>query len=106
MILASAARLGERLPVMRAMEWAARLRQHGLPEHCTLLALAAHPMRTPRDRVLAAAIAFELFSDERAMPLLEGALDTVPDEENEQVLEDLRELAPTIAAAIEPANVA
>jgi tetratricopeptide (TPR) repeat protein len=105
MILASAARLGARLPVMRAMEWAARLRQHGFAEHCTLLALAENTMRTPRDRVLAAAIAVELFSEERAMPLLEDALGAVPDEDNEHVLADLRELAPTIAAAIEPAGV-
>jgi hypothetical protein len=104
-ILASAARLGERLPVMRAMEWSARLRQHGFSEHCTLLTLTASPMRTPRDRVLAAAITLELFSDERAMPLLEDALGAVPDDENDRVLQDLRQVAPTIAAAIEPANV-
>ncbi|NJC71800.1 glycosyltransferase [Planosporangium thailandense] len=106
MILASAARLGERLPVMRAMEWSARLRQYGFAAHCTLLALAASPARAPRDRVLAAAIAVELFSEERAMPLLEEALDAVPDAENGPVLDDLRRLAPTIAAAIEPASVA
>jgi tetratricopeptide (TPR) repeat protein len=106
MILASAARIGGRLPVMRAMEWAARLRQHGYSEQCTLLALAGNPVRTPRDRVLAAAIALELFSDERAMPLLEEALGAVPDDENDQVLQELRQLAPTVAAAVEPAGVA
>jgi GT2 family glycosyltransferase len=104
-ILAGAARLGAWLPVMRAMEWAARLRQHGLSEHCTLLALAANGARPPRDRVLAAAVAVELFSDDRGMPLLEEALGAVPDEENDRVLEELRQLAPTIARAVEPAGV-
>lgn len=105
MILAGAARLGPRLPVLRAMEWSARLRQHGLAEHCTLLALASEPTATPRERVLAAAVAVELFSDDRAMPLLEQALGAVPEAENDRVLEDLRLLAPSIAEAVEPAHV-
>jgi hypothetical protein len=105
MILAGAARLGSRLPVMRAMEWSARLRQHGLAEHCTLLALAGNPAGAPRDRVLAAAIAVELFSDEDAMPLLEQALGAVPQADEARVIDELRILAPTIAEAIEPAGV-
>ncbi|GAA1794671.1 glycosyltransferase [Planosporangium flavigriseum] len=102
-LLAAAARLGGGLPVMRAMEWAARLRQHGFSEHCTLLALAANETRRSRDRVLATAIALELFSDERAMPLLEKTLEAVPDDETDAVLDELRLLAPGIAAAIAPA---
>ncbi|NJC86499.1 glycosyltransferase [Planosporangium mesophilum] len=105
-VLAGAARIGGRLPLMRAMEWAVRLREHGFATDCALLALAGNPGRSPRERVLAAAMAFELFSDERAMPLLEDALGAVPDDENDRVLQELRQLAPTIAAAIEPAGVA
>jgi glycosyltransferase involved in cell wall biosynthesis len=104
-ILASAAHVGVRLPLMRAMEWSARLRQHGFAAHCTLLALAA-ARRTPRDRVLAAAIALELFSDDRARPLLAEALGALPAPESASVLAELRMLAPSVAAGIQPAHIA
>jgi GT2 family glycosyltransferase/tetratricopeptide (TPR) repeat protein len=104
-VLASAAQVGGRLPLMRAMEWSARLRQHGFAEECTLLTLAGDPGRTPRERVLASAIAFEMFSDERAMPLLADALGALPDDETDRALAELGMLTPTIAAAIEPTGV-
>jgi len=87
------------------MEWSARLRRYGLADRCTLRALAANPDRTARDRALAAAIAVELFGDQDALPVLQDALDQVPDDENAAVLDELRVFAPGIAAAIEPAPV-
>lgn len=106
MILAGAARVAARLPLMRAMEWSARMREHGLAEHCTLVALASNQARTARDRVLAAAIALELFAEERATQLLEEALGEIPDSENDSVLDELRQLSPTIASSIVPVGVA
>ncbi len=94
--------LGDRLPLMRALEWSARLRQHRLGEQCPLLAISRQPGRSARDRVLAAAIAQETFADQRAMPLLTEALDLVTDDEADAVLAELRVLAPGIAAAVEP----
>jgi len=104
-ILAVAARIGGQLRLIRAMEWSARLRQHGLAERCTLRALAADPQRSSRDRALAAAIAVELFADQDVLPALADALADVPDEEGPAVLDELRVFAPGIAAAIEPAPV-
>ena len=105
MVLAGAARLAPRLPVIRAMEWSSRLRQFGLARACPLLALAGDAAREPRDRVLAAAIALELFSDGDALPLLEQALAAVPDSETGRVLAELQELAPGIAQAVEPVGI-
>jgi len=102
-ILASAARIGDRLPLMRALEWSARLRQHGFAPHCTLLSLAANERRTPRERSLAAAIAVEMYADNAAMPLLETALAAVPDDQSAALVEEMSLLAPGIAAAVEPA---
>jgi tetratricopeptide (TPR) repeat protein len=105
-LLAFAAQVGAALPVVRALEWSVRLRRGGMPERCTLLALAESYLRTPRERALAAATAVELFKDDAALPLLERALSEVPDEENALVFDEMRILAPDIAAAIEqPAGV-
>ncbi len=104
-ILAFAARAGVRLPLVRCLEWAVRLRRHGLAENCTLLALAASAGRTARDRALAAAVALEMFGDDRALPLLAQALEIVPASEATGVLDEMRVLAPGVAAAVEPASV-
>jgi tetratricopeptide (TPR) repeat protein len=104
-VLALAARMGGYLPLIRGLEWAARLRQHGFAESCTLLAIAAAPERAARDRSLAAAVALEMYGDERAMPLLDQALAAVSTAEAPALLEEMRLLAPGIAAAVEPAAV-
>ncbi|WP_432978684.1 tetratricopeptide repeat-containing glycosyltransferase family 2 protein [Dactylosporangium sp. CA-233914] len=103
-VLTLAARVGRRVPLIRAMEWSARLRQHGFPEQCTLLALSGDQRRTPRERTLAAAIALEMFHDEAALPLLNEALTDVPDDQGAGVLEEIRILAPRVSASIELAD--
>jgi tetratricopeptide (TPR) repeat protein len=103
-VLAFAAQIGGRLPVIRALEWSARLRSCGLERHCTLLTLAADGRRTPRERAVAAAVALEMFGDEAAMPVLAEALDAVADADAASVLDELALLAPNVAAAIEPAT--
>ncbi|GAA2579571.1 hypothetical protein GCM10010399_06650 [Dactylosporangium fulvum] len=103
-VLTLAARVGRQVPLIRAMEWSARLRQHGFPAQCTLLALSADERRTPRERTLAAAIALEMFHDEAALPLLHEALSSVPDAESEAVLHEMRILAPQVSANIELAD--
>ncbi|TMM37042.1 MAG: glycosyltransferase [Actinobacteria bacterium] len=104
-VLAFAARVGAHLPLIRSLDWAARLRQHGFADSCTLVALSGAAQRTPRERALAAAIALEMFGDDRAMPPLERALAEISDEEAPGLLDEMRQLAPGIAAAIEPAGV-
>ncbi|GGM60915.1 glycosyltransferase [Dactylosporangium sucinum] len=103
-ILALAARVGRQVPLIRAMEWSARLRRHGFPARCTLLTLSADGRRTPRERTLAAAIALEMFHDEAALPLLHEALAAVPDAGSAAVLDEMRILAPQVSANIELAD--
>ncbi|MET7420639.1 glycosyltransferase [Dactylosporangium sp. NPDC005555] len=103
-VLTVAARVGRLVPLIRAMEWSARLRQHGFAERCTLLALSEDPRRTPRERTLAAAIALEMFHDEAALPLLDDALSAVPDDQSAPVLEEMRILAPRVSDSIELAD--
>jgi hypothetical protein len=101
-VLTFAAEFGVKLPVVNALDWSVRLRNAGRSEQCTLLALAANTHRSPRERALAAAIALEMFSDINALSVLAPALENVPDDQTDVVLDEMRRLAPTIAAAIEP----
>ena len=101
-ILAVAARLGPRLPIVRALEWSVRLRRHGLADHCCLVALARDPARSPRDRSLAGAVALEMFGAAEAMAPLSEALALVPDADSETILGEMRLLAPGVAAGVEP----
>ena len=91
-------------PLIRAMEWSARLRRHGFGGDCTLLALSRDPRRAPRERTLAAAIALEMYGDKGALPLLAAALETVPDGDSLAVLNEMRILAPGIADSVELAT--
>ncbi|MFI5840334.1 glycosyltransferase [Catenuloplanes sp. NPDC051500] len=99
-VIAYAAWLGPRMQVLRALEWSSRLRRAGHETQCPLLALARNPERSARDRSLAAAVAHETFHDPVAMGLLSDALDEVPPADESAVLEELRLLAPGIAAAV------
>lgn len=103
-VLAAAAGLAPALPVLHALDWSARLRSYGLGEECPLVKIAGDVRRSARDRTLAAAVAHETFADARAMPLLERALAAVPEADADVVLDELRVLAPAIAAAVEPAE--
>jgi hypothetical protein len=105
-VLAVAARIGGRLALSRAMEWSIRLRQDGFAAHCTLVSLAGSAGRAPRERVLAAALCVELFSDPRAAAQLAAALDALPGDEAAAVLEQIRLLAPGVAATAEPSVAA
>jgi hypothetical protein len=95
-ILAFASDVGPRLTVIRALEWSARLRTAGLSDRCTLMALAANEARTARDRAIAAAVALEMFGDQRATGPLADALAAVPDADGAAVLDELRVLAPGV----------
>ena len=95
-ILAFASDVGPRLTVIRSLEWSARLRAVGLGDRCPLVALAGHAGRTPRDRAIAAAVALEMFGDQRATGLLADALAAVPEADGAAVLDELRVLAPSV----------
>lgn len=97
-VLAAAPEVAAALPVLRALEWSARLRGAGSAQLCPLVALAFDASRTPRDRVVAAAVALEAFGDDGAMSAFIEAAGLVPDDASELVAEEVALLAPTAAA--------
>ncbi|RKS80162.1 glycosyl transferase family 2 [Motilibacter peucedani] len=98
-VLAAATVVAPRLTVLRALEWAARLRGAGVSD-CALVALARDTGRSPRDRVLAAALVIEAFGDDRTMPDLVAAAELIPDAEADAVGAELRTVAPRVAAQL------
>lgn len=95
-LLAFLAVLGGELSLGRALEWSARLRQHGAGEHCPLLGLAVDERRPARERIRAAATASTTFGDERAEPLAELAITGVADADLGAVVEEVALLAPDL----------
>ena len=100
-VLAAAGRVAARLPVLRALEWSARLRAAAPTAPCPVVQIASDPTRTPRDRVVALSLAVQAWDDPRAWAALPAALAAVPDVAAGEVLAELRVLAPTVAAAVE-----
>ena len=93
-VLASAARVASLHGLEAAADWDARLRRHGLGEMSVLVAFAADQRAAPADRALAAALAVSAYSDERALPYLEEALDRVPTQGRRELAEALDIVAP------------
>lgn len=81
-----------------AVEWSARLRRLGLDEYCTLVAFAAEQGQAPRDRALAAALAFSAYHDGRALASLDEALDRVPTQRMPELVAQLEIVAPGLVA--------
>ncbi|MFZ5850260.1 MAG: glycosyltransferase [Actinomycetota bacterium] len=100
-VLAAAGRVAARLPVLRALEWSARLRAAAPAAPCPLVQIASDPSRPARDRVVALSVAVQAWDDPRAWAALPAALAAVPDAAAADVLAELRVLAPTVAAAVE-----
>lgn len=92
-VLATASKLGLRLPLDRALVWSARLRAVGLSGSCPLLAIA-HSSEDCTIRARAAATAFAAFKDPRSTGLFEEALRSAAPGELELVTLEARRLAP------------
>lgn len=93
-VLASAARVAGLHGLEVAADWDARLRRHGLGELSVLVSFAADHRAAPADRALAAALAVSAYSDERALPHLEEALDRVPTQGRRELARALEIVAP------------
>lgn len=76
--LAAAARVAQELPLVRTLQWSARLREKGLAGSCPLMVVAGDSSRPPADRVRAAAVALGTFRDPDARSALAQALAQVP----------------------------
>ncbi len=93
-VLASAARVAGLHGLEVAADWDARLRRHGLGDLSVLVSFAADHRADPADRALAAALALSAYSDERAVPYLEEALDRVPTQRRRELAKALEIVAP------------
>ncbi|HET6964771.1 MAG TPA: glycosyltransferase [Acidimicrobiales bacterium] len=76
--LAAAARVALQLPLVRTLQWSARVREKGLAGACPLLVVAGDAGRPAADRVRAAAVALGTFRDPGARTALAVALAEVP----------------------------
>jgi GT2 family glycosyltransferase/tetratricopeptide (TPR) repeat protein len=93
-LLAFAARLGPRLPVLRALEWSVRLRSADLAAECPLVAVAVASDRPVLERLHAIAVTSAAFGDERAEQWIGEVGPLVPLSALRQALLDVGDLAP------------
>ncbi|RMI06761.1 glycosyltransferase family 2 protein [Cellulomonas triticagri] len=98
-VLVSAATLPWLMTLEEATQWAVALRGAGLEDRCTLVALAEDDHREPRDRALAAALAFDVYADQRALAALERALPLVPEDQEAALAAELEIVAPGLVGA-------
>ncbi|MCU1426179.1 MAG: hypothetical protein JWL83_179 [Actinomycetia bacterium] len=99
-VLAAATRFAPALAAPRALEWSARLRAAGENARCPLIARAKDTNVEPSERLRAAAVAFATFADERARDAVEAAVVAVPDSELQDVLDEMRVLAPELSDSV------
>jgi GT2 family glycosyltransferase/tetratricopeptide (TPR) repeat protein len=95
--LAAAARVALQLPLVRTLEWSARVREKGLAGACPLLVLASDAGRPAADRVRAAAVALGTFRDPGARTALAQALAEVPPADLGAVRAEVALLCPFLA---------
>ncbi|MEX2658106.1 MAG: glycosyltransferase family 2 protein [Acidimicrobiales bacterium] len=88
------ATIGVDLGLDRALEWSARARQHGAPDHCPLLAIAGAPAEDPERRIMAGAIAVGAFADEGALGAIADAAALVAAGRFDALLHELDQIAP------------
>ncbi|WP_432519350.1 glycosyltransferase family 2 protein [Kineococcus sp. SYSU DK006] len=101
-IVAAVGKLARRLPVPLVLEWALRLREAQLAEHCPLRRILTDTGRDSLSRILCGAALYEI-GEEDVLARLEPLLASVPDEEAGAVLTAVRDLAPRFAALLVPA---
>jgi hypothetical protein len=99
-LLAAATHFAPGLEAARAMEWSVRLRTVGDHARCPLVARAKDRRVDPIERLRAAVLAYESFTDERARDGLEDAVTALEDDELAAVLDDVRCLAPKLSDSV------
>lgn len=97
-VLLSGAALARALSIEEAVAWSVRLRTHGLAERCPLVAISQDPAQDPRQRAIAAALAVDVYADERALPGLEAALADVAPEHEAELASHLEVVAPGLVS--------
>ena len=92
--LAAAGRVAPRLEITRQLVWSSRLRAVGLPVGCPLVATASSSDRPARERVLASAVAWAMFSDPRARMCFAAASLSLPAPSQAEVEGECAAIAP------------
>lgn len=97
-VLLCGAALARTLSIEEAVAWSVRLRTHGLAERCPLVTISQDGAQDPRQRAIAAALALDVYADERAMPGLEAALADVAPEHEAELASHLEVVAPGLVS--------
>jgi GT2 family glycosyltransferase len=95
-LLATAAQLGSRLSLERAVDWSVRLRSNGLEQECTLAALADSESAPALERLRACAVLHEAVDDARGVGALGAAVAAVAIEDFHAALLVVDELSPRL----------
>ncbi len=99
LVLATAAKLSERLGTSRALVWSTRLRQAGFAASCPLIAMARSDAPVVL-RALSAAVAWAAFKDPAAREAFSASAATASGVEYRRVLSDTAAIAPDLLADI------
>lgn len=98
-VLTCAARRSGFMAIDEAIRWAAPIRAAGLAELCPLRAIAAAQGLDPRQRALAAAVAFEAFGEVDVLGDLADALALVAPHDEAELAELIEAAAPGLLAS-------
>ena len=95
-VLATAATLARRLPLERALQWSARLRERGLESSCPLVFIAGDPQRLTVERARTVAAGFKLFGDPRLPACFGDIVRVASDEERAVISAETAVLCPAL----------
>ncbi|MCL2849859.1 MAG: glycosyltransferase [Micrococcales bacterium] len=97
-VLVSGARVAPLHGLQRAADWDVKLHRHNLGHLSTLITYAGDERALPDDRAVAAALALSAYHDERALELLQDALDHVPQQREHAVAQAIEVVAPGLVS--------
>jgi glycosyltransferase involved in cell wall biosynthesis len=100
-VLATAASVAAGLTIERQLVWSARLRAEGLPGPCPLVGATIDRSRTPRERLLAAAVAVGSFADRRGRQAFGANVVSLPSAQRAQLRADIGAIAPALLPVLD-----
>jgi GT2 family glycosyltransferase/tetratricopeptide (TPR) repeat protein len=95
-VLATAATLARRLPLERALQWSARLRELGLEDSCPLVFIANDGQRLTVERARTVAAGFKLFGDPRLPACFGDIVNAATEEERAVIAAETTMLCPAL----------
>jgi GT2 family glycosyltransferase/tetratricopeptide (TPR) repeat protein len=95
-VLATAATLARRLPLERALQWSARLRELGLESSCPLVFIARDERRLSVERARTVAAGFKLFGDPRLPDCFAAVVASATEEDRVTIAAETAMLCPSL----------